>query len=132
MFFARVPADAPAEYSQFWRLWEGRAYFECHEVLENLWRRESGERKLFYHGLIHCAVALYQVERRNAVGANRQLVRARVKLSGFAPEFFGVKVNELLQEVEREVAPLERVLTAAQRASLGKLKQQLKFSLENK
>jgi predicted metal-dependent hydrolase len=127
VFVARAPVDAPAEYAEFWRLWAEREYFACHEVLEDLWRRESGERKQFYHGLIHCAVALYQVKRQNAVGASRQLVRAQVKLSRFGPEYFGVDVKELVQEVEDEVAPLRRVLSSAQRVAL----QKLKVSLEN-
>ena len=123
----RLPGDAPAEYSEFWQLWAKQEYFACHEVLEELWRRETGERKLFYQGLIHCAVALYQVQRQNPVGAARQYVRAQAKLSRFAPEYSGVPIEALLKCVDNEVAPLRGVLTLRQRAGLEKLN----LTLEN-
>jgi predicted metal-dependent hydrolase len=126
-FVVRLPEDAPAEYAEFWRLWAKREYFACHEVLEALWRRETGERKQFYHGLIHCAVALYQVQRENAVGAARQFVRAQVKLSRFAPEYSGAPIEALLKSVDNEVAPLRGVLTLRQREDLKKLN----LTLEN-
>jgi predicted metal-dependent hydrolase len=97
-----VPEDALPEYSAFWRLWQEGAYFECHEVLEELWRRETGAIKPFYQGLIHCAVALYHARNGNKLGASRQYSKAKVKLQPFAPEYSGVDVNALLQEVENK------------------------------
>ena len=95
----------PDEYAQFWRLWALGEYFECHEVLEDAWRREmDAERKQFFQGLIHCAVALVHVERQNRVGASRQLAKARAKLLGFGREYSGCDITALLEFVEAQMS----------------------------
>jgi predicted metal-dependent hydrolase len=130
--FAFCPEEStPFEYREFWRLWAAGEYFDCHETLEVLWRRAEGERKLFYHGLIHCAVALYQAQRGNAIGALRQCVRAEVKLARYAPEYSGLDISALLQFVENEVAPLHGVLTPRQRNGLKNLRRAVIKSLES-
>ncbi len=108
--------DDSIEYSMFWQLWHEERFFECHEVLEELWKRTSGSERWFYAGLIHCAVARYQHRRGNAYGACRQWWRATVKLQPFAPQHRGVEIEALLHHVELEIAsslaqlsPLQRV-----------------------
>ena len=95
----------PSEYSAFWKLWEKGEYFECHEVLEIAWRREQNpERKLFFQGLIHCAVALVHVERQNPSGARGQLKKARAKLERFGAEYSGCDIRAVLEFVERKMS----------------------------
>lgn len=102
----------PKEYAQFWRLWAQAEYFECHEVLEEVWRSETDiERKRFLQGLIHCAVALVHVERQNRTGAEAQLAKARAKLQDTKAEFFtgsGHDCGALLKFVERQIEKLHR------------------------
>lgn len=117
-----MAADTPQLYRQFWQLWRQEKFFACHEVLEELWRETAGPQRRFYNGLIHCAVAVYQHRRGNAVGAARQLLRARMKLAPFGPMHHEVDVEALLAGVEREVAPSLAQLSAAQRERLEELK----------
>jgi hypothetical protein len=49
----------PAAYLEGLRLFNAEEFFECHDVLEDIWRETVGEEKLFYKALIHAAVALY-------------------------------------------------------------------------
>ena len=94
----------PEEYRQFWRLWAQQEYFECHEVLEVAWRRESdARRKQFFQGLIHCAVALVHLGRHNKTGAFRQLEKARMKLAGFGREYSGCDTVAVLEFVEKRL-----------------------------
>jgi len=65
----------------FLRLWQNEEYFECHEVLELLWRAADGNARWRYHGLIHCAVALHHLRQENWFGMARQWLRAGAKLS---------------------------------------------------
>jgi uncharacterized protein len=94
-------------------------------VLEELWRRESGAQREFLNGLIHAAVALYQHRRGNAVGAARQLVRAKVKLSPLAPQHYEVQVGALLSAVETEIAPSLAALSPRQKAQVNELQERL-------
>lgn len=102
----------PEEYAQFWRLWAQAEYFECHEVLEEVWRSETDvQRKRFLQGLIHCAVAMVHVERENSVGAARQLTKARAKLADAKPEYFtgsGHDCGALLEFVKQQVGKICR------------------------
>ncbi|TLS35643.1 DUF309 domain-containing protein [Pseudalkalibacillus caeni] len=51
-----------------------RDYFECHEVLEEHWKREEPEnRNKHWVGLIQLAVALYHQRRQNWRGAERMM-----------------------------------------------------------
>jgi predicted metal-dependent hydrolase len=120
-----LPNDAPPGYREFWRLWSEERFYECHEVLEDLWRETQGLQRLFYHGLIHCAVAVYQHRRGNAVGAVRQLLRAQVKLRRFRSTHYGVDVDEVLAGVARAVAASAEKLSVEQRAQLLALEKSL-------
>ncbi len=110
--------DDPIEYSKFWQLWRGEKFFECHEELEELWRRTKTPERWFYNGLIHSAVAIYQHRRGNVYGACRQMCRAQVKLQLFAPRFRGVDIFALLESLQIELASSLSQMTAAQREEL--------------
>jgi predicted metal-dependent hydrolase len=73
-------------------------FFECHEVLEEIWTPERGPRRLFLQGLIHVAVGCYHVQRGNPVGASRQLRKALRKLEPYLPWCEGVDTEELCRE----------------------------------
>ncbi|MDX2154216.1 MAG: DUF309 domain-containing protein [Bryobacteraceae bacterium] len=76
------------------------AYFEAHEVLEEVWTPERGVRRLFLQSLIHFAVGLYHYERGNSIGAELQLRKALRKLRPHLPAFEGVDTARLLEEGE--------------------------------
>jgi len=125
-----VPEGAPAAYVRFWQLWGEERFFACHEVLEELWRQTPGPDRWFYNGLIHCAVALYQHRRGNAVGAARQWVRARAKLRAFRPCYRGVHINGLLEGVERAIEPSLNALSPAHRARLAALEESVRRRMD--
>ena len=77
------------------QLFNDGEFFECHEVLEDLWRPMRGERRLFLQGVIHFAVALYHYQQNNPAGARRQLRKSLKKLAGYLPEFEGVDTGTL-------------------------------------
>lgn len=82
------------------------AFFECHEVLEELWRPERGARRLFLQGVIHLAVGFYHHQQGNRMGAERQLKKGLKKLAGYLPECEGLDTALLYRE---SVAWLERI-----------------------
>ncbi|BCE07263.1 DUF309 domain-containing protein [Bacillus paralicheniformis] len=54
-----------------------RDYFECHEILEDHWKKDNpGERKSYWVGLIQLAVALYHQRRNNFAGAERLMANS--------------------------------------------------------
>jgi uncharacterized protein len=75
-------------------------FFEAHESFEDVWRASDPSEKDFFQGLVHFTVAWYQAGRGNRTGCERQLAKARNRLTAFAPEHRGVDVAAALQSVE--------------------------------
>jgi uncharacterized protein len=76
------------------------AYFEAHEELEDEWRGAPAEERDFLQGLVHVAVAWLHAGRGNRPGCERQLEKARRRLSPYAPTHRGVDVGSILAQVE--------------------------------
>ncbi len=94
----------PSEYFAFWKLWENGEFFEAHEVLEDAWRRETdASRKLFFQGLIHCAVAIVHAERKNPLGARLQYAKAKDKLRRCGWEYSQPGAGALLFFVQQKI-----------------------------
>jgi len=75
-------------------------YFECHEFLEEAWKREGGKEKSFLKGLIHAAVAFYHLEYENYKGTLNYLSRSYLRLKEFEPVFLGMDVKAFLVDIE--------------------------------
>jgi len=79
-------------------LYRAGEFFACHEVLEELWTPMRGPHRLFLQALIHFAVAFYHQQRRNPLGAERQLRKALRKLERYLPMYEGVDTATLHRE----------------------------------
>jgi hypothetical protein len=82
-------------------------YFECHEFLEEVWKREKGKEKSFLKGLIHASVAFYHLEYDNLKGTVNYLKRSLKRLKGFEPAFLGVDVKTFTIQMEDYLRSLE-------------------------
>jgi len=89
------------------RLFNRGEFFECHEVLEEVWTAEHGPRRLFLQSLIHIAVGFYHHGRGNPAGAVRQLRKALRKLGVYLPECEGVDTARLYKEAEAALRQIE-------------------------
>jgi predicted metal-dependent hydrolase len=88
----------PRTFRRFVELFNARAYWESHEVLEGPWR-ESGSD--FYQGLILYASAFVHAQRGNAHGVSAQLEKAERKLARYRPYYMGVDVDAVLASAAR-------------------------------
>ena len=68
----------PSEYIQFLAHFHGdRDYFECHELLEDYWKKtDSRNKNSIWVGFILLSVSLYHHRRNNFSGAQRTLATA--------------------------------------------------------
>lgn len=90
--------DSIDEFHRGIELFNHGEYFECHEVLEEVWRHERGERRLFLQSLIHLAVAFYHHQQGNPAGMERQMQKGLKKLAGYLPEYGGVDTVQLYRD----------------------------------
>lgn len=68
----------PKEYIQYLVHFHGdRDYFECHEILEEYWKKQdSSNKQSVWVGFIQLAVSCYHHRRENYTGAKRTLEMA--------------------------------------------------------
>ncbi|WP_213523684.1 DUF309 domain-containing protein [Paenibacillus sp. J31TS4] len=83
---------------------EERDYFECHEVMEELWL-EHGRHPLL-QGLLQVAVGLYHCRNGNGRGARKLLRQAADKLERYPADALGLELDTLLGEVRTYLAGL--------------------------
>src|SRR6185437_16734397 len=82
-------------------------YFEAHEELELAWRAAAAEERDFYQGLVHVAVAWYQAGRGRRIGCERQLEKARRRLTPYGPVHRGVDIAVLLVQLDEAAKTVE-------------------------
>ena len=62
--------EYPDEHAPFFGAFQiDRDYYECHEVMEELWLEEGGDP--FHQGLLQVAVGLFHFRRENINGARK-------------------------------------------------------------
>jgi uncharacterized protein len=83
-----------------------RDYFECHEVLEELWI--AREHDPLYKGLLQVAVGLYHFRNGNVRGGTLMLRSAADRLHSYPEVCLGIDLGKLLAEVRDYVHRLER------------------------
>ncbi|GIQ68233.1 DUF309 domain-containing protein [Xylanibacillus composti] len=83
-----------------------RDYFECHEVMEELWLEEG--RKPFYQGLLQVAVGLYHFENGNISGSIKLFEAGIDKLRGSVEEQAGIDIGAILDDSQHYVEKLRR------------------------
>jgi uncharacterized protein len=93
-----------AKLEEFIRLFNEQAFFEAHEVLEDLWLVTEGDQKLFYQGLIQCAVALAHWKKSNRRGADQVGARSLAILQRYGSVRNEICVDELIQNCREFLA----------------------------
>src|SRR5437773_12338647 len=87
------PQGDEAELRRGVALFNAGLYFECHELLEGVWRATPGPERAFYHGIVQAAAAFYHYEKRNFHGAKTLLTKGLQKLEGFPDHYRGVNLG---------------------------------------
>jgi predicted metal-dependent hydrolase len=77
-------------------LFNREAFFDAHEVWEDVWREADGLEKKFLQGLIQVAVAFHHYSNGNIAGARSLLERGCKNLAECPEEFAGISVAGLL------------------------------------
>ncbi|QUL58145.1 DUF309 domain-containing protein [Paenibacillus tritici] len=82
-----------------------RDYFECHEVLEELWLEK--QRDPLYKALLQVAVGLYHFRNNNVRGGLILLKQSHEVLGRYPAVTLGIDLAKLVQEVGEYAARLE-------------------------
>ena len=82
-------------------LFNEKEYFECHEVIEDLWLDTPSDDKWrdLYKGVIQAAASLYQYDRGIYSGANGLYRTSVGYLAKYVGDSLGLNVQKLIDEM---------------------------------
>ena len=120
----RLPALVISGIEQF----NQRAYYACHDDLEEAWRADGSAGRDLYRGILQVAVAYFQIERGNYRGAMKMFLRLRQWLDPFPAVCRGVNVAKL----RRDAAAVQESLAALGPEQIGDFDRSLFKSIELK
>ena len=92
------------------KLFNHGEFFECHEVIEDLWLETPSEDPLrdLYKGVIQAAAALYQFDRGILSGAIGLYETSVGYLKKYSPQALGLDVSKLIEDMIQCFKPLEK------------------------
>ena len=99
--------DPQSLFRQGIELFNRGEFYDCHEVLEEVWTPTKQPERWFLQSLIHFAVGFYHHQRDNKIGAVRQLAKGLRKIQGYLPAWGGVRTAAIEQEARRCLAVIE-------------------------
>ena len=91
------------------RLFNEEYFFEAHEVLEEVWRQEHGEPRLFLQGLIQVCAAYHHFQNGNLVGAITLLQRGADKMRRYPPQYLGIDAASLIAHIDGDRGRIQAI-----------------------
>jgi len=106
----------PGQYLQFIDKFNEGEYYECHDLLEDIWMEDKSDK--FLQGLLQLSVGLYHQEYGNVKGARWMFGNARKYLTRYEPVHWGLDVSGVIRYIEA----CERALPEADVISFAEAK----------
>ena len=91
-------------------LFDQKEYFECHEVIEELWLETPADHphRDLYKGVIQAAAAIYQLERGILSGAKGLFKTSVGYLEKYRPQALGLEIDEFIQRLKDHFKDVEK------------------------
>lgn len=103
-----TPRDSPTLFDEGIELFNRGEFYDCHEVLEEVWTPTRQPERWFLQSLIHFAVGFYHHQKDNPKGATRQLRKGLRKIEAYLPEWGGVRTAAIEQQARRCLETIEQ------------------------
>ena len=79
-------------------LFNAAQFYECHEILEDIWRAESDPIRALYQGILQIGVAFHHLRRGNWRGAVKLLNGGTEKVGRFLPNCLKIDTATLNEQ----------------------------------
>lgn len=101
---------APPEYEPLYlagvALFNAREYFDCHEVLEDLWNECPDRDRRFYQAVLQAAVGLYHFGNGNLRGAVKLYKSAKAYMEPYPVRHQGLDREDFWRQMADCFAPI--------------------------
>jgi predicted metal-dependent hydrolase len=97
------------EYVEYIELFNERNFYDCHEVLEELWLDYEGPARRFYQGLIHLASAYLLLLRGNMRGCHARFKSTLDYFADYPAHYLGLNLDPLRRNVQMWLSRLSAI-----------------------
>lgn len=105
-----MTADLQRQLKAGIQLFNTRQFYDCHDVIEEVWLQESSDRQLFLQGLIQAAVAFHHYESDHWGAARTMFGMALKKLSSYPDDYAGFELGRLKSALRNWKSELDNAL----------------------
>jgi len=84
-----------------------KEFFEAHEVWEDIWFQEVGEKRIFFQGLIQIAAGYHHMQSGNKRGALSLLQSGFEKVEPYGESYMGIELLKFLTQVKHSIKVIE-------------------------
>ncbi len=106
----------PEEYYLFFEKFNQGEYYECHDLLEEIWMTDK--RNKFLQGMLQVAVAIYHFENGNIYGSRALFQSSYTYLQPYRPIYWDLDLEPVISFIEKGLS----VLPDKKRISLDEVK----------
>ncbi len=83
-------------------------FFDSHETLESAWRMETSPNREIIQALIQFSVGCHHLKRKNWIGAEKVLIKAKSKLLDFEGVICFVNCEDIIIQVDKILDVIRR------------------------
>jgi uncharacterized protein len=100
-----APSFKPEDelFAEAWEYFNAERYWECHEVLEGVWKTKSGDEKRLLQGIILVCAALVHHQKKEDPVALGIMARAGAQLSYPTADYHGLDLPSFRGQVKRAI-----------------------------
>lgn len=102
------------EYLEFIELFNERDFYDCHEVLEELWLDYEGPARRYYQGLIHLASAYLLLMRGNMRGCRARFESTLKYFQDYPATYLGLDLDPVRRNISMWLDRLSRAAPGTQ------------------
>lgn len=89
-------------------LFNNKDFFAAHDYFEEKWIDAEKNERLFFQGMVQISVGCYHLICKNYKGSLSQYTKGTDKLLNYVPEYYGVDLKKLLEQVGIIIVDLKR------------------------
>jgi hypothetical protein len=91
-------------------MFNNKYFWECHEVLEDIWMTKAPPLKTFIQGIIQAAAAFYHVLNENPRGVLKLTNDSLAKLRPFLPKYEEMEVVFLVERLQEFESKAQEII----------------------
>jgi predicted metal-dependent hydrolase len=107
------------QFLQGLELFNRREFYDCHDLIEDLWLQESSDQQPFLQGIIQAAVAFFHYQQGKWGAARTMMQQSIERLAPYPGSHGGIDLERFRSELRVWKEALDEAISRGSRAPLA-------------